>query len=105
MKAIINGKRYDTEKADHVATASSDLPRNDYGWWEESLYRTKRSKQFFLAGEGHARSHYARNLGGGSYGPGDKITPLSREDALAWAETHLSADEIEQIFGEDIEDA
>lgn len=105
MKAIINGKRYDTEKADYLATASSNLGRSDFGWWKEDLYRTKRSKAFFLAGEGHARSHYATSLGQGSYGPGEKITPMSDDAAFAWAQEHLSADECETIFAESIEDA
>jgi hypothetical protein len=105
MKAIINGKRFDTEKAKLLAEASSNLNRNDFGWWEETLYRTKRSRAFFLAGEGHARSHYATNLGGGSWGPGSKITPLTDAEALEWAERNLSADQIEAIFADRIEDA
>lgn len=105
MKAIINGKRYDTEKSDHLATALSNVGITDFGWWREELHRTKRSKAFFLAGEGHARSHYATNLGGGSWGPGEKITPMTDADALEWAEQNLSADEIEAVFGGEIEDA
>ena len=91
MKAIINGSRYDTAKADLIAEASSDVGKSDFSWWEEKLYRTKRSKVYFLAGEGHARSHYAQSLGGGTYGPGDKITPMSEQDAFEWAELNLIA--------------
>lgn len=105
MKSIISGKRYDTEKATELASASSNASRSDYGWWEERLYKTPRSGVFFLAGRGHARSHYAENLGGGSWGPGEKITPMTRAEALAWAERNISAEQIEAIFGEDIEDA
>lgn len=105
MKAIINGKRYDTEKATKLASASSNAGRSDYSWWSEELYKTPRSGTFFLAGQGHARSHYAANLGGGSWGPGEKITPMTREEALAWAERNISAEQIETIFAGDIEDA
>lgn len=105
MKAIISGKRYDTEKANLIASASSNAGRSDYSWWSEELYKTPRSGAFFLAGQGHARSHYAENLGGGSWGPGEKITPMTREEALAWAERNISAEQIEAIFADDIEDA
>ena len=105
MKSIINGKRYDTEKADLLATASSNLGKSDFSWWREELYRTKRSKAFFLAGEGHARSHYAQHHGQGTYGPGEKITPLTDEAAFEWAQKQLTADEVEAIFADQIQDA
>jgi hypothetical protein len=105
MKAIINGKRYDTAKATLLAEASSDVGRSDFDWWEEELYRTLRSGAYFLAGQGHARSHYAKSLGGGSWGPGHKISPMTEAEALAWAEKHLTADQIEVIFPGKIEEA
>lgn len=105
MKAIIDGKRYDTATAIKLASASSNVGRSDFGYWSDELYQTPRSKVFFLAGEGHARSHYAKNLGGGSWGAGEKITPMTRAEAMAWAERNLSADEVEEIFAEDIQDA
>jgi hypothetical protein len=105
MKAIIDGKRFDTEKAIACGSDSYNGSRTDFGWWTETLYRTPRSGAFFLAGEGHARSHYARSLGGGSWGPGEKITPLTADEALAWAEQHLPADQIEALFADRIADA
>ena len=75
MKAIIDGLRYDTATATKLAEASSPLSRTDFGWWEETLYRTPRSGRYFLAGEGHARSHYARNLGGGRGGRARRSAP------------------------------
>jgi hypothetical protein len=105
MKAIINGKRYDTEKATEIASASSDVGRSDYGWWSEALYKTPRSGAFFIAGSGHARSHYAENLGGGSWGPGSKITPLTKGEAMEWCERNSAHDALETHFGDMIEDA
>jgi hypothetical protein len=105
MKAIINGKRYDTDSATLLGEASSNLGRSDFGWWEAGLYRTPRSGAYFVAGRGHARSHYATNLGGGSWGAGEKIEPLTEGEAQAWAEAHLTADQVEAIFGDRIEDA
>lgn len=105
MKAIINGKRYDTEKAEKIGSASSNVGRSDFGWWEEDLYKTPRSGAFFLAGEGHARSQYATSHGGGSWGPGSRITPMTRAEAQAWAEQHGLVDVLEQHFADSIEDA
>lgn len=105
MKAIINGTRYDTEKADLIWEHSADVFRQDLDWFSESLYRTKRSKVFFLAGRGNARSRYAVHVGGGSYGPGQKITPMTQQNALRWAQDNMPADQIEAIFGDQIEDA
>ena len=105
MKAIINGKRYDTEKADLLGGDCSSLSTRDFGWWQEELYRTKRSKVFFLAGEGNARSHYAQHRGNGEYAPGAKITPLTDKAAFEWAQEHLTVDQCEEIFADNIEDA
>lgn len=105
MKAIINGKRYDTETATHIGGASSNLAISDFGWWEENLYRTPRGGAYFLAGEGHARSHYATNLGGGSWGPGEKIVPMTRDEAFAWAQERLNPEEVEAAFPDMIADA
>lgn len=105
MKAIIDGKRYDTDKATECGSASSDLFSTDFGWWQETLYRTPRGKAYFLAGQGNARSHYATNLGGGSWGSGAKITPLTDEEARRWAERNLTTAETEALFADDITDA
>jgi hypothetical protein len=105
MKRIIEGKRYDTEKADLLAEVSSHEPRSSFGWWQEALYRTPRSGAYFLAGEGHARSRYATNLGGGSWGPGERIEPMSEDEAFAWAQRELPADQIEALFPDLIADA
>lgn len=105
MKAIINGKRFDTETATELAAASSNFSITDFGWWSEKLYRTPRSGAYFLAGEGHARSHYATSYGGGSYGPGERITPMTEGEAFAWAQDRLTADEVLEIFPHLVKDA
>ncbi len=99
MKSIINGLRYDTSTAIAIGSDSSNVGRRDFGWWSETLYKTPRSGRYFLAGEGHARSHYARSLGGGSWGPGEKISPMTEDMARAWAENHMTAESYESTFG------
>lgn len=105
MKAIINGKRYNTSTAILIGTASSNTGHSDFGWWEEVLYKTPRTGAYFLAGEGNARSHYATNLGGGSWGPGSKITPLTKAEAMTWAEQYQMVPVLESEFADGIEDA
>lgn len=105
MKRIITGKRYDTEKAIKIGEASSNNGRRDFRWYDEALYRTPRSGVYFLAGEGGAMSRWSKSCGGRTWCGGEGILPLDREDALEWAERHLSAEQIEAAFGDAIADA
>ena len=97
MKAIIDGKKYDTKTAEKIADGRSKCGRSDFGWYEESLYLTKNGN-YFLAGRGHAASKYAKSVDGNTRGPGSRIIPQSEEEARAWAEEHLTADEYENLF-------
>lgn len=103
MKKIINGKRYDTDTAKECGTAYSKLGRRDFGYWEETLYQ-KRTGEFFLYGEGGPASRYAVYAGQNSWSGGEKIMPMSVENAMKWAAEHLEAEEYESIFGEVAED-
>lgn len=107
MKKIIDGLRYDTDKA--VAVGGHDHGNypgsGDFSHWSATLYKTPRSGRFFLHGEGGGMTRFATHSPyGGSCG-GEKIIPMSREEALAWAEQYLDADEIEEHFGDQVEDA
>jgi hypothetical protein len=103
MKAIIYGLRYDTAKAILIGEASSDVGRGDFSHWSAGLYKTPRSGRYFLAGEGGPMTRWARSVGNMT-GGGEGIIALTREDALAWAEQHLTTNEIEAGF-DDIVDA
>lgn len=97
MKKIINGKMYSTETAKQLAHVSSDLPGNDFNYWSERLFRTK-SGNYFICGEGGARSHYGEwNGNTGSYG--EQIRPYTEDEAREWAERNLDGDQYETIFG------
>lgn len=99
MKKIINGKKYDTSTAKQIAWA--DHPQcgeRDFHYWIERLYK-KRTGEFFLHGEGHGFSKYAKKVGNTS-GWGQKIIPLTEVKAKEWAEEWLSTEEYEAIFGE-----
>lgn len=103
MKKYINGKKYDTETAREVGSASHGS-RRDYGWYQETLYR-KKTGEYFLHGEGNAASPYKeRNEAMHMWGPGSAIRPLTFDEARAWAEEYLEADEYEETFGEIADD-
>jgi len=109
MKKIINGTRYDTEKAVLVGYADNCSRGvdsiTDFGYWEAGLYKTPRSNRFFLAGHGGPASRFAQSAGQNSWQGGEDIMPMNREDALTWAERWLSTPETEKHFGDLIEDA
>jgi len=112
MKRIIQGVRYDTDKAtligetDNIGAGASS--RSDFSWWEAGLYVTPRSKRYFLAGTGGPMTRFGHKVdqhsSSGSSG-GSKLIPMSKDEALEWAEQYLSTDVIEKYFGDIIEDA
>ena len=99
MKQIINGKLYNTETASYIGSNRSDCYRSDFHYFEEELYR-KKTKEFFLYGEGGPASVYAEQLSTGGCIEGAKIVPLTEEEAREWVERNLDADEYIQIFEE-----
>ena len=98
MKKILNGKKYDTAISCSVGNDSYSNPR-DFNYWEETLYQ-KKNGEFFLYGEGGPLSRYREEIGTNSWTGGERIIPMTREEAMEWAEEHLTGDEFEDIFGE-----
>jgi len=93
MRKVIEGKRYDTETAEQVASTSyANYTERTY--WSEELYRTKKGN-WFLYGEGGDLSKYARSA----------IIPLTRVKAMSWLEVHTTGSEaIENYFADVIDD-
>lgn len=102
-KKIINGRKYDTETAKLVGEWANMHYVTDLNYESESLY-VKRNGEYFLLGEGNARSRYAKPCGDGNWIGAWEITPLTYDAARRWAEEHLDADEYEAVFGEVSED-
>jgi len=106
MKKILNGLRYDTDKAVEIGSASGGgESTRDFEHWEATLYRTPRSGRFFLAGEGGPMSRFSQSIGQNSWSGGSDLIPMTREEALVWAEQHLNTEEIELHFPNNIKDA
>lgn len=110
MRRIVNGKVYDTEKAEEIGYYRNGRGRSDFRWIEESLYVTSKGN-FFLAGAGGALTRYAepRYKGGslrdGGMGEGEGIIPLSKEEALSWCEENLDIEDYQEYFKDIMEDA
>lgn len=101
MKKIINGKMYNTSTAKQMGEWWNRNSGLDY--IRETLFR-KRTGEFFLHGEGGARTKYAKRTGSNFWEGSEEIMQLSWDEARDWAEEHLTADEYEEIFGEISED-
>lgn len=98
MNKIINGKRYDTDKAKEVGSWEASTDPGAFNYYCETLYR-KRTGEFFLHGEGGPRTPYADFRADGSIGWGEQLRPMAYDVAAEWAERHLTADEYEAVFG------
>jgi hypothetical protein len=104
MKRIIDGKSYNTETAECIATWSNHHYPNDFHYCEESLYRTAKGA-WFVAGEGGAMSKYSRPVGNNGRGGGEGLEPFTADEARRWLEEHNFVDELEEHFGSQIEEA
>lgn len=98
MKQIINGKKYDTETARPICSYQYAAP-NDFSYCYEELY-LKKTGEFFLYGEGGAMSKYAVNVEQNTWSGGEKITPITKREALRFAEENMSVDDYEKEFGQ-----
>lgn len=100
MKKIIKGKKYDTETATKLGSWFNGYSYSDFNYVNENLY-LKKTGEYFLHGEGGALSKYAKyNASNGVYEGSSVIKPLSKEEAMEWAEDKLDVDKYEEIFGE-----
>ena len=98
MKKVISGVLCDTETAKMLGEYEHDH-KSSFHWYVERLYRTKSGK-YFLHGEGHAASPYAKKVAQSEWAPGEAIKLMPPEAARQWAEDHLDAGEYIAAFGE-----
>lgn len=99
MKQIINGKMYNTETATALAYHRTALSLSDFRYLEERLYVTRKGTYFFY-GEGGPATRYAHHCSDGGWDGGSKIIVVTKEEAMEWAEEHVDAEDLEDIFGE-----
>jgi hypothetical protein len=100
MKKIIEGKRYDTQTAIHVANHWNGRARSDHRFDETDLYRT-RSGNWFLAGFGGGMSRWSGSSGTFESG----LKPIDADEARKFLDEAGLTDLAEQHFGDAIVDA
>lgn len=98
MKKIIEGLTYNTETATELGRYSRRA-RWDSNYINEGLFRTKKGR-YFLAGEGGAMTHYCRRDGDNAWCEGEKIIPITEDEAREWMEEHCEIEEYVAAFGE-----
>jgi len=103
MKQIIKGKRYDTEKATQLAKWHNGFNLADPKRCEEKLYGTKNGA-FFIHGAGGAMSRWSNRVGN-TTGGGEGIEVLTKDEAMNWLEEKGLTAELEEHFGDSIQDA
>ncbi len=103
MRKILNGFRYDTEKAILIGTAEPNPYITDHSYWYAGLYVTKRSHSFFIAGRGGPMSRFGHSTGQNEWPGGSDLIPMSREEAREFAERYLEPEDFEKYF--EIEEA
>ena len=103
-KKVIDGKVYDTEKAELIHEWESAGVAGDIHYLCEELYRTPRGA-YFLVGEGGAATSYAQRIEGNSWADGGDICALTEAEAIEWLEAHGGTDALIEHFSEVLEEA
>ncbi len=97
MKRVVNGKLYDTEKAEEVASWGNGLGNSDFRHVEETLYRTKKGN-WFLEGSGGPMTKYSDSNGNTKWGT-TLLIPLNSEEAKEWLEERDYPEIYSEYFG------
>lgn len=97
MRKVINGRTYNTETSKRIGAWDNGHYTNDFEYCSEDLYKNTKGA-YFLHGEGGPLSKYATRSGDNS-GWGEKIIPMTAEEAQEWAEKRLDGEEVEAEFG------
>lgn len=98
MKKILNGKLYDTQSAKLICDNWNGYGSGDFRYENEELYQ-KKNGEFFLYGEGGPLSSYSISYGGNSC-YGERIIPMTNDEAIQWAQNNMDVDKYIEIFGE-----
>ena len=102
MKAIIDGKTYNTETAEEIASWHND--HTGFSQFGESIYKTKKGA-YFVHGEGGAASPYSKPSGDNGFTGGSEIIVLTEAEVLERLEKWKDVNAIEEHFAHMIEEA
>lgn len=100
MRKIVNGRIYDTETAEYLCDLSpSGFMRGDFQWEDTALYRSPKG-QYFLAGEGGARSRWGREHGQNGWISGSGMELIDEDRAKFLVAEMYKAEKYIELFGE-----
>lgn len=85
MRSDIDGKVYDTAKAEEICQLSSTADRGNFTWHETTLFRTQRGR-FFIAGKGGPMSMWAERVDTNTRCSGSGLRPVSKDAAREYME-------------------
>jgi len=97
MRKVINGKTYNTATSKKLGSWNNGHSMTDFGHCEEGLFKNTMGA-YFLHAEGGPMSRNA-DRSGANFTWGDKLVPMSRDEADAWAQEYLETEEYEKEFG------
>ena len=97
MKKIIYGVTYDVDLGILIGKAVST--RDGLEYWSAMLLKTPRSGRYFIVGEGGPLTRFAQGAGRNRWEGGADLIPLTRDQAMVFAETYLTAAVVEEEFG------
>ena len=103
MKAIIDGRRYNTTTADEILEWDNGRGGSDWKWRVKTLYRTPKGS-WFIHHKGGPMTDCARACGD-MLDAGEYIEPVSDDDAFAFLTSHDGAPEAVAHFADRIADA
>jgi len=103
MRAVINGKVYDTSTAKEIHKIKR-YPKDSWHHYSETLYRTRRGN-WFLYGEGLPASKYATRSETGDYTSGERIDVFSASQAFHFLESHGDVESLKLYFNQEVEEA
>ena len=104
MQKLIDGKLYDTNEAELIASWSTFQDKRDFNFFEEKLYRTE-SGAWFLYGSGGASSKYSQPAASGGMTGGEDIRPLSESEVFEWCERRNQVEVALEYFPDMVEPA
>jgi len=103
MKAVVNGKRYDTDHAELIAQSWNGLGYSDFRNRSTELYRTPKLGKWFRVDSGGPLTDMVVGYGDG-IGGSSRLTPITPDQALELLEELGEVDAIDQYFGDRVQD-
>jgi hypothetical protein len=103
MQKLVEGKLYDTEKAEEVATWSNGST-TDFWYSKETLYQTPNGN-FFLKGRGGPQSKYAQPAPGAGHTGGKELRVVSEEKAFRLLQRNNKIEAAKTHFPKQVEPA